>query len=559
VTRRAFAVLLAAWPGLAVAGSIEPTPRAADLRIKRLPAPVPATLVMRRVATVAAVDAEEGEVESGAAELELTGDYRAIPSDLRDLEERVVFHVNLGYGIAAAPASGDLDRTGFAPGDVTDPAGRTFTEDRQYLLGDAVLGSRGILLPSLSTYFLSQFKYDIDGASSFGSLPDVYDTRGGRAILVRAGYAEIAGIGPADSPLSRLFLRGGRQFRYGTSAFVANFDGAAVGYRDERVDVSGFFGRRVSLFFDDDPGLLGGGGLVVRGRETFGLPIDVAADYLNYAGGELDSARQLVELGVRAREAGPIDRISVRGRVVDIGDGFALGRIGMLVGVPIGAGLPRLTGEATYRTADDFAYDFVGATASDVVAAPTQLGIALEPPSDSVLLGARADWRVTAEIEVYLFGRANLGVDQPRRHTEQAWSEGGAAASWVDGSLSASVQGKLRRALLEEESNEPGSAFDDTAGSGVSGFAEVAGDARYRIAQVSASAALGGYYRVYDVTTPYAEVETDGRGGGRAEVDYRPGKYLRLKAAGEVAQPSPTFARELDTLVSLRLVLEAIF
>lgn len=527
----------------------------ADLRVRRLPAPVPATLVMRRVAIVAA------EQDEGAAPAEATvsGEYRAIPRDRRDLEERVIFHVNLGYGIASAQASGQADRSGFAPGDVTDPAGAGFTESRQYLLGDAVLGSRGILLPSLSTYFLSQFKFDIDGASSFASLNDVYDTRGGRALLVRAGYAEVEGLGSPESALSRLYLRGGRQFRYGASAFVANFDGLTGGYRGQGVELSGFFGRRVSLFFDDDPGVLGGGGVLVRGKQAYGAPIDLAADYLTFAGGELDSSRQLVELSARMREAFLVDRILVRSRLVDTGDGLALGRIGLEVGVPIGSGLPRLSADATYRTADDFAYDFLGATATDVVTAPTQLGIGLDPPSDSILLGGRADWRITPAIELYLFGRANLGLEDPESHSQQDWNEAGAAASWAGRSLTASAQVKLRRHKLEEEASAAGSAFDDTAGSGVSGFEEVAGEARYRLGRVRSSAALGGYYRIYDTVTPYAEVVDDGRAGGRAELDYWPSKQTRIKAAGEVAEPSPTFARELDTLVSLRLILEAMF
>jgi hypothetical protein len=238
---------------------------------------------------------------------------------------------------------------------------------------------------------------------------------------------------------------------------------------------------------------------------------------------------------------------------------MALGRIGLEVVVPIAPALPRLTGEVIYQTADDFAYDFLGAAPTDVVAAPTQLGIALEPPADSVILGGKADWRVTPAIELYAFGRASLALEEATSTAQRTWNEAGAAASWTGGPLTASAQAKARRFLVEDEDNEPGSAFDDTSGSGVSAFRELAAEARYRLPVARSSAAVGGYYRVYDVETAYAVVKDDGRAGGRAEVDFSPARSTRIKVAAEAAEPSPSFAAELGTLVSVRLVLEAMF
>ena len=70
---------------------------------------------------------------------------------------------------------------------------------------------------------------------------------------------------------------------------------------------------------------------------------------------------------------------------------------------------------------------------------------------------------------------------------------------------------------------------------------------------------LGGYFRVYDLQSPYTKVEDDARAGGRVDVDFRARQNLRFKLAADVAQPSPTFAPEVSTLATVRLLTEALF
>ena len=74
-----------------------------------------------------------------------------------------------------------------------------------------------------------------------------------------------------------------------------------------------------------------------------------------------------------------------------------------------------------------------------------------------------------------------------------------------------------------------------------------------------ACTAAGAFFRVYNLQSPYALVENDARVGGRLDFNYWFSRELRLKAAAEVAQPSPTFAPELEVLFSARTIMEAVF
>lgn len=318
---------------LVCAGSLAHADPAPDLRVKSPPVVSPTNLMMR--AQPAAPPIAGPAVSSVGAGAEVSADatsgatvYKPLPTDIRDIEERVIFKLNVGYGVDSAPTSGDPLRSGFVPDDVTDPDGNALADQRQYLLGDAVLGTRGVLLSSMHTYFLSQFQIDADGASRYASLNNVYDERDGRALLVYAGYAEINDVANPDTVLGKVFLRAGRQFRYGNAMFITNFDGVTAGYDSGGVEVSGFFGRRVSLFFGDDPGLLGGAGLKLRLQELANIPVDLAVDYLFFDGGgpadetidvsDQSLGRQYVELSARAKLAGW--RTYARARLADNGD-----------------------------------------------------------------------------------------------------------------------------------------------------------------------------------------------------------------------------------------------
>jgi hypothetical protein len=76
------------------------------------------------------------------------------------------------------------------------------------------------------------------------------------------------------------------------------------------------------------------------------------------------------------------------------------------------------------------------------------------------------------------------------------------------------------------------------------------GGARWRVG-------LGGFYRIYNLVTPYRTADNDGRGGGRAEAQWWFTQLLHVELAAELAQPSPVLAREIGTMTSVRGTLEA--
>lgn len=549
-----------------------------DLRVKSPPVFSPTNLVMRAQPAAPAVAGPAIAVGADVATDATSGAtvYKPLPTDVRDIEERVIFKLNVGYGLDSGPTSGDPLRSGFVPDQITDPDGNALLDQRQYVLGDAVLGTRGVLLSSMHTYFMSQFQFDADGASRFSSFNNVYDERDGRALLVHAGYAEINDVANPESILGKVFLRAGRQFRYGNTMFITNFDGVTGGYDSGGFEVSGFFGRRVSLFFGDDPGLLGGAGVKLRLKELANVPVDVAVDYLYFDGGgpadetidvsDQNLARQYIELSARGKFSGW--RTFVRARLVDNGDlrlddngdpeGMQLGRLGLELRKALGRNFV-FVGDIEQRFAAEAAYDFLNPAANDVLDIAERLGIGLEE-EEATRISLRGSYMMNRATELYGFLRANLASGIENSGFNRTWQELGAALSHRMGrKLWTTAQYKLRITDLNDDANGVGEEFGNTAGSGVSEFHELAGDARYSLGYRNMTVGVGAFYRVYNLQSPYAEVADDGRGGARFDVDRWFSKYLRVKLAGEFAQPSPAIAPELSTLFSFRAILEALF
>jgi hypothetical protein len=67
----------------------------------------------------------------------------------------------------------------------------------------------------------------------------------------------------------------------------------------------------------------------------------------------------------------------------------------------------------------------------------------------------------------------------------------------------------------------------------------------------------GAFFRVYDFSSPYRDVTNDARGGGRVDLQYWLNRDLHIDFAGEVAQASPTLAREIGLMSALRAAVEA--
>jgi hypothetical protein len=489
------------------------------------------------------------------------GRYRPFPTSRRDAEERVIFRLNVGYGADVGRTGGEPGKTGVNPATVLTPDGDPLRESRNVLLGDLVLGSRGVLLPSMSTYFLSQFQLDANGASDFATRSYVYDVQGRAPLLVYSGYAELNGLGRADSPWRKLYVRAGRQFRYGSGSFVANFDGVTLAYDGTDVEATAFFGRRVGLFFENQRGPLGGFGLTLRLQRLTGLPLSTTLDYLNF-----DGDRHAVEWSSKL-ELPWASRLTVLLRLVDGGPGltepsagFGLGRVLARYRLPLGRRLFLRT-SLERRLANEVAYDLLSPVPVDIVNVAQRFGVGLDEPSNRTRLTAGLDVVVLPGLESYLFGTINrLDGGSSTSGFDQNYQEFGLAVqSYFRGGLCLGAQYKARLFQLDQSANVAGSAFRDTSGSGVERFQETSAELRYSRGARVFSAGAGGYVRVYSLATPYATADNDARAGGRLDAEGRVTPSLRLKGVFEAAQPSSVLAADLRTLLSVRLLVEASF
>jgi hypothetical protein len=235
-----------------------------------------------------------------------------------------------------------------------------------------------------------------------------------------------------------------------------------------------------------------------------------------------------------------------------------LARLGLEVRKAIGKNFV-FVGDIEQRFKGEAVYDFLNPAANDVLDIAETLGIGLDE-QEATRISVRGSYMLSRMTEIYGFVRANLASGIENSGFNRSWQELGAALSHRLGrKLWTTLQYKLRSTDLDDEANAVGAEFTDTAGTGVSTFHEVAGDARYSLGYRNMTVGVGLYYRVYNFQSPYAEVTDDGRGGARFDVDRWFTKYLRVKLAGEAAQPSPAIAPELGTLFSFRAILEALF
>lgn len=482
--------------------------------------------------------------------------FTPLPRSTRELGERVTFRLRAGVELESAPASGDALRGGA-------PLPPGFVDSRPWIVGDAMVGARDLLLPSLGGYLLSSFQLDASDSlatrSALVSPGDAADQR----IAIKAGYVE---WGNDDRRPQKIWLRGGRQFRLDAGAMFAYFDGVTAGYRGKGADLSAFAGQRVVLYVNSERGIELGATAALDLQALRGTPIKLALDYMGLAidqpatgGGNETQLRQLIALTGSYEPSSKL-RAEVRARVVDgDGSGLALGRVGGRVKLTPSDQL-MVIGDIEQRQGGDLAYDLAAPSAVDVVDVARKLGVGLAAPIDALTVGARVDLR-RKEGELLVFGRAELPESTPTSVDQQGWVEGGAAVAgqalagaWI------TAQYTGRQYFRETDANMATSLFGDTAGSGLSRLHELAVEATLR-SQTRGGArwrlGVGGFYRIYDLVTPYRTADSDGRGGGRAELSWWFTQMFHAEVAGELAQSSPILAREIGTMSSIRGTLEA--
>lgn len=534
---------------------VEPDGAAADLQLRRLPVQMK---IRPAAATVVAVAAAPAAAESASAEPDLATSQRATASTWRAIRERVTFQVRAGVELDTAADSGETLRGG---GRLPDD----FAGSRPWILGDAIVGARNILLPSLGAYLLSSFQLDASDSLASRTASVAPSDADSLPLVIKAGYAE---YGRDDVYRDKqLWLRGGRQFRLDGGSMFAYFDGATVGYRAQAWDVSAFAGQRVALYVDTERGITYGATAALdlgkSLRKGGGVPLKLAANVMGLA---IDDDMRMLSVLQATYDVSRQASVNVRARLVDSGGGMELGRAGGRV--KIAGGSVVFVADVEQRSGGDLAYDLASPAAVDVVQVAQRLGVGLGQPVDATTVGARIDWRNRkGSLELLAFGRAERPQGTVTTVDQRGWLEGGAALAGAPlgsrgGGVWVTAQYKLRQydpAEGDAGAEGMGSAFGDTSTSGLELLHEVAADGtlysggRGRRWRFNA----GAFYRRYDFRSPYAEVANEGRGGGRADLQLWLSRDLRAELAAEVASPSPVLARELGLMSSVRGAVEA--
>lgn len=514
-----------------------------------------------------AAPATAGPAASGADASGRQRQAREVLPSGPSLAERVVFRFNIGFGLDGGQPIDDATRFNGQP--CGDECLDAYTRNRIYGFGDAVLGSRGVGASSLNTYFAAQFRLDQDLRGGYSSVPSVYDGAGVSEMQVRSAYGELVG---AFKPrwLRPLYVRAGRQFRYGTA--VAHFDGLTASY-DTRVGSLGFFaGSSVSLYrLNDEPGLSSRtdvSGLNARlDLAALGYgPIVLTANTLRHDG------RNHGDWGVAVRVRRDLDtRLRVRSQ------GGKLAQADLQVRTRLSA-VTVATLEVEHSTENDWRYDaFLAPPARDVTDERTYL--ALEPPGPRTYVSLRAGTVLLDNVDLLLRGAGVVEYDDPE---EDATAEPDArfASSYIEGGaalelrlqrtlslgLSTLVRGYRNQqrpvdqdnALEIEGPQDLGNAYGYAH---ARGFVEGGFVIRYTQGARLFSAEAETYARAYERKLLYvtSDVPTeDERVGGRLSVESWAGERLRLRIEYDVSAELPVIP-ELRGLKSLRVLMEGRF
>jgi hypothetical protein len=237
--------------------------------------------------------------------------YKPIPSDARDVAERVIFKFQGSYNFWQTDVTdyGTPQPRPFVPGISPDLplTGDNLRTDGGFLSGSAALGTRRILLPTLNTYAVFSGGYDLAGApdtvaSKTETWTDGTEHRfvshafGDSQIFVQNAYAELEGL-TETGMAANLSVRAGRQTHWGVGPVT--FDGGTLAY-DDGVFHAGVRGGQRAGIYDlvvDDPGVFVGGDVAYDLSPNLDVPILLRAEYEYFAREVNLNAKEAERLG----------------------------------------------------------------------------------------------------------------------------------------------------------------------------------------------------------------------------------------------------------------------
>lgn len=586
--KRAFALLIA------LAGIAQAEP--ASLQLTHEPPPRHLRMRPRRTAAASsAVPAPDSTADIKAPETiepTLSTAKEALPlGSVRDLRRPISIRFNLGYAVDGTNLSGRPNMN------EQEVHAEEFARLRAYALGEGYWSSRGVFLPSLSTYFAAHFQI-AQPSTGFNHLdpqqtplvvgPPVATWFERSGVEPRAAWAEVKDFLP-DPRLAPLRLRGGELYVYGP--WVMHMYGALAGWEGKLVRATIYGGSRVPDYTNggvldrkDRAGIFGNSATFdLRALKT-PVPFTIGIELLRFTATGADD-KQATSHGALQLDWRPRKDVALisRFRVLD-------GEIAN-EHVQLRSRYKQVTNlvfDFTHRHARDWRWDpSVGNT--DILEAKRYLD--LGPVVPQSLISGRAGTLIKENLDLLV--RGAFAWDQPASEQDRNTF----TAGYVE--LGTALEMRLRRTIglglsgmtrqTKRTATVPGEIPDipnvidplpRQFGSelGESGFTEVGATLRMSLGARRLSALVELYGRRTRYALDYCAAKVidgtvdpncmsaldtglltqDTRGGGRFTLDAWVGSQLRLFASYEISSQLD-LQREISGFKSLRLMMEGIY
>jgi hypothetical protein len=418
---------------------------------------------------------------------------------------------------------------------------RVFQESDNQFYSYLVMGTKGYLDPRLNTYFSAIYRQDLNGVipgSPFQSILYAFDD--GRRAQVLNAYAEWIGLG--TGLLASTNIRVGRQFVFDLTPDLIGspvIDGAMLSYRDPKLELAIFGGRRVNFFGDNETDFAFGG----TATYTFVPRTSVDVNYISLPGihrwafllnhqiGDIRTRSYAtfrnenpLQVGIRAWYAPTESPWTVRGTL--------------------------------YRqlTDEDFVYDMFAdrePPASDPQERVRRLLLREIRPATQLTLDV--DRRINTWLTVG-GGIAARFVDGGEAPFDNSFEQVSARATFSPGTQWDVLAGYRFRHVERSGVSEAAKAilFDDISHAGETVYHELSGEIYYRFG-TNVRVRVGGYVGLFDSRDRLAQVNELMMAGGYLRTQVRVNRMLDVRLDYGIDRGNPEFNPDIKRQHTVRV------
>lgn len=555
-----------------------------DLRIKHEPPPRHLRMRVRTAAATSTTAPTQGQTP--APSTTTTSVSATSDGNMRDLRRPISVRFNLGYAVDGTSLTSNPVNLNEQ---TVDP--EEFSRLRSYALGEGYFSTRGVVTPSLSTYFAGQFQIarpstvttvlSPDKAVQVGAPVATWFERTG--VQPRAVWAEVKDFLP-DRRLAPVRLRAGEVYVYGP--WMLHMYGALVAWEGKLIRASLYGGSRVpdytnAGFFDrKDRAGIGGSSISADLRNLkVPIPFTIGLEQLRFTATGADDNQgtnhNALQLDWRPRKD-----IALIGRARILNGRLANEHVQLRSRYKQ---VTNLVFDFSHRHSRDWRWD-PSITTPDPLAAKRYLD--LGPVLPQAIISGRAGTLIKENVDLLIRGAyAWDRYDDPTKRSTYVptYFEVGSALEvrlrrTIGLGLSALTRQTDRTATVSNEIPDVPNVIDPlpaqfSSDLGERGFTELGSSLRLSLGARRLSALVEVYGRrtryslIYcdaQVTTSCMSADDTGlrtedtRGGGRFTVDAWVGSQLRLFASYELSSRLD-FQREITGFKSLRLMMEGVY